>query len=903
VRIARTTVANVACWVAFTFHAVSLFASEPTTGIITTHAGSGAYGFSGDGAAATAAQMRSPAGVATDAAGNVYIVDKGNNRIRKVAAASGVITTFAGNGSYGFSGDGGAATSARLADPAEIAIDGAGNLYIADAGNHRIRKITAATGVITTVAGSGTPGYGGDGSVATAAQLDAPEGVAIDGAGNLYIADTDNHRVRKVAAGSGVITTLAGSGVYGFSGDGAAAIAAQMRSPNAVAVDGAGNVYISDANNERIRKVDAADGNITTVAGTGSWGFSGEGGAATSATLNAPSGLAVDAAGNVFVADTGNHRIRKITVSTGLITTIAGSGTHGFGGDGGAATAAQLDQPQAVAVDGAGNVYIADEANQRVRRVTAPTAPALLMTTIAGTGQYGFSGDGAAATAAHLRRPAGVAVDGAGNVYVADRDNNRIRKVTAATGVITTVAGNGSYGFGGDGGLATAAYLADPSGVAVDGAGNLYIADSSNNRIRKVAAANGVITTVAGSGTHGFGGDGGAATAAQLNFPQSVALDAAGNLYIADTDNNRIRRVSAATSIITTFAGSGTYGFSGDGAAAAAAQLRAPAGVAVDASGNVYIADSYNHRIRKVAAATGNITTVAGTGSWDYSGEARAATSAALGRPKGVAVDANGNFYVADTDNHRIRKVTIATGLITTIAGNGTADFGGDGGAATAAQIDAPCGVAVDAGGDVYIADSENYRVRAATAALGTPGSLAATAISATQVAISWGAVPNAMSYEIWRSSFNGAPTLVLTSSGTSATDAGLGSDVTYLYKVRAVRFAKTSAFTPIDPATTTVFTNPSLSGLVIRREHVTQLRTAVNAMRAAAGLPAASFTDPALAAGMVIKRLHVFELRGALDAARSTLGLPALSYTDAIAAGVTKVKAAHWIELRAGTQ
>jgi ribosomal protein S11 len=336
------------------------------------------------------------------------------------------------------------------------------------------------------------------------------------------------------------------------------------------------------------------------------------------------------------------------------------------------------------------------------------------ITTMAGSGTSGgFSGDGALATAARLYSPTGVAVDGAGNVYVADTYNHRIRKVAAATGVITTIAGSGTYGgFSGDGGMATAAQLNSPSGVAVDGAGDVYVADTDNHRIRKVTAATGIITTIAGSGTYGFGGDGGVATAAQMYYPSGVAVDGAGNVYVADTNNNRIRKVTAATGIMSTVAGSGTYGFSGDGAAAPAAQMRSPEGVAVDGAGNVYIADSYNYRVRRVSAATGNITTVAGTGGSGYSGEAGAATAAQLYYPSGVAVDETGNVYIADRYNDRIRKVTAATGIITTIAGSGTHGFGGDSGVATAAQLDYPSGMAVDAAGTVYVADTSNHRIR-----------------------------------------------------------------------------------------------------------------------------------------------------------------------------------------------
>ena len=310
--------------------------------------------------------------MAVDGAGNLYIADTSNHRIRKVDA-TGVITTVAGTGTAGFSGDGGAAASAQLSNPYRVALDSAGNLYITDYGNNRIRKVDAA-GVISTVAGDGTYGYGGDGGPATAAQLYNPSGVALDGAGNLYIVDGDNQRIRKVDA-AGVISTVAGDGTRGYGGDGGAAVAAQLDYPSGVALDGAGNLYIAEANGNRIRKVDAA-GVITTVAGDGTFGSSGDGGPAVAARLGTSVSVAVDGAGNLYISNYGTQSIRKVDAA-GVITTVAGDGTlgSGYGGDGGPATAAQLNFPRDVAVDGAGNLYIADSGNDRIRRVRPPAMP------------------------------------------------------------------------------------------------------------------------------------------------------------------------------------------------------------------------------------------------------------------------------------------------------------------------------------------------------------------------------------------------------------------------------------------------------------------------------------------------------------------------------------------------
>jgi sugar lactone lactonase YvrE len=346
-----------------------------------------------------------------------------------------------------------------------------------------ISTAASAQGILTvtpsrtanTAAGTGTAGYTGDTGPATAATLANPSAVAYDSNGNLYLADANNHVIREVST-SGVITTIAGTGIEGFSGDGAAATAAQLDTPTGVAVDASGNVYIADAHNHRIREV--SNGNITTFAGTGTPGFGGDGGAATAALLSLPSGVAVDKSGNIYIADTNNHRIREITAGT--INTIAGNGEELYAGDGAAATAAALDSPTGVAVDASGNVYIADRLNQRIRMVSAG-----IITTLAGTSTAGFSGDGAAATAATLAKPSGVSVDATGNIYIADTDNQRIREV--GSGAIATIEGSGAQGFGGDAGLSTAATLNSPRAVAPDALGNLSIADKLNQRIRSGA--------------------------------------------------------------------------------------------------------------------------------------------------------------------------------------------------------------------------------------------------------------------------------------------------------------------------------------------------------------------------------------------------------------------------------
>jgi trimeric autotransporter adhesin len=340
---------------------LSTFGAEAQN--ISTYAGNGTGGYAGDGAAATAAELNTPYGVALDGSGNLYIADGNNARIRKVNSA-GVISTFAGNGIGISNGDGGSATAASIGNPFSITFDGSGNAYIVNNTNHNVRKVNSA-GVISTIAGTGTAGYNGDGIVATTAQLNYPTSVAVDGSGNVYIADGSNNCVRKINS-SGIISKFAGGGMSGV-GDGGAATAAQLLLPYGVAVDASGNVYIADATDHRIRKVNTS-GIISTIAGNGTTGYSGDGAAATLAQIS-PNGICLDASGNIYFTD-GTTRIRKIN-SAGIVTTVAGNGANGFSGDGMAATMAQLANPNGVAVDATGNLYIADLMNNRIRKVTA----------------------------------------------------------------------------------------------------------------------------------------------------------------------------------------------------------------------------------------------------------------------------------------------------------------------------------------------------------------------------------------------------------------------------------------------------------------------------------------------------------------------------------------------------
>jgi trimeric autotransporter adhesin len=336
-------------------------------------------------------------------------------------------------------------------------------------------------------------------------------------------------------------------------------------------------------------------GVINTVAGNGSRGDSGDSGLAISASLDYPCSIAFDTTGNIYIADTANHRIRKVTKSTGIITSVGGDGTQGYSGDDGPAASAVFSYPYGVSVGASGNIYIADTYNHRIRMVTKGTG---IITTVAGNGTQGYSGDGGQATSAIFRYPCVVAIDASGNLLIADTFNNCIRMVTVSSGIITTVAGNGNSGYSGDGGPATSATLSYLYGATVDASGNIYIADTVNNRIRMVMKSTGIITTVAGDGSYGSSGDGGRATSARLSFPYGVTVDASGNIFIADSANNCIRMVTKSTGIISTVAGNRTAGYSGDGGQALSATLSNPLFVALDTSINIYIADAGNDRIR-----------------------------------------------------------------------------------------------------------------------------------------------------------------------------------------------------------------------------------------------------------------------------------------------------------------
>jgi uncharacterized protein (TIGR03437 family) len=573
-----------------------------TDGIITTIAGTDISGFSGDNGPATQAQLYAPYGIAVGWDGSIYISDSLNNRIRRIAA-SGIITTIAGTGTAGLSGDGGAAVQARLNQPTRIAVDGDNNVYFIDSLNARVRKIDSR-GNISTFAG------GGDPSLPTARAFLFPSAVAVDRTGSVYVVDALSQGIDRIDLQGNVSLIGGGTGKQGFSGDGGPARSAVFFTQlyTALAVDAANNVYISDDQNNRIRKI-GIDGTVRTVAGNGLYHNSGNGGPATSATLDLPTGIARDPAGNLYVAEPVFNRIRKIAAD-GTISVYAGNGIQGYSGDGGPATQASLGFPNYLYASTDGYLIFTESYNCVLRIID----PKGIITTLIGSGTCGYNGEGTPSNKTSFKAPYGfdIAFPDPNTllIAIADTQNHRIRVVPTSTGLVVTAAGTGAAGFSGDGGPATSAKVNNPVGVRFFG-DSLYFCDAGNHRVRRIDS-NLIITTVAGNGSKGYSGDNGPAAQASLNSPQSITFDSAGNMYIADQGNSAIRRVAAVNGVprgtITTFAGGKFPPTLGDGGLATEAFLGAPADLLFDPAGNLIFSDQFNNRVRAVLAAPPSFT-------------------------------------------------------------------------------------------------------------------------------------------------------------------------------------------------------------------------------------------------------------------------------------------------------
>lgn len=659
---------------------------------------------------ATEASISLVDGVAVAPNGDIYISQRDHNIVTRVDS-KGLIHTIAGTGKSGFSGDGGPANKALLRMPAGLHFDKAGNLYIADRENHRVRKVDT-NGNISTIAGNGTAGFSGDGGPATQASINLPSGVTSDSKGNLYISDRSNNRIRKVDT-NGTISTYAGNGNEGYVGDNGPALKATLDKPFGITMDPKDNLIIADRGNNRIRKV-TPNGIITTIGGDGGFYFIGDNGPAYRASVAGPTGVALDSKGNLFIADNYNNRVRVID-NLGMIRTFAGTGTQEYNGDSEVARETNLRKPFAIAIDQNDNLIVADRSHYRIRRIDPQGSK---VETVAGDGVKMFGGDGGPATGARLNFPHGIVVDKNDNVIFADKAHFRIRKI-APDGIINTIAGNGIRGNIGDGGPALEASVY-PTYLSQNKKGEIYFMSPSGfvSIVRKLKVDGTIELALSTSdreyqkgvstGKH-VGASSQSDIVAITQF-SDILPDGKGNLIIADRINHQLRKFDASGKF-TTIAGTGESGYYGDGGPATEAAFRDPRTLEMDKDGNIYVGDAANNVIRKIDK-NGIITTVAGNTRFEDSGDGGPAIKAGIKSIDDIVISPSGEMHIVESGTHAVRKIA-KDGTISTVVGRpGIQGYFGDGGPATKAMLKTPTCLAFDSKGNMYITDMGNNRIR-----------------------------------------------------------------------------------------------------------------------------------------------------------------------------------------------
>ncbi|MEM7030952.1 MAG: hypothetical protein AAF629_15410 [Chloroflexota bacterium] len=669
-----------------------------------------------------------PMGVVRRPDGDLIVVDYQAHRLWRIDQ-DGILHAFAGDGIPGNSGDGGPAREARFYHPHDLTQDKMGNLYLSDLGNYTYRRIDYETGIITRVAGSGKAGRGGDGGPALEAELDTTCGIAVDDDGNLYLSSEWGNNIRRVDAKTGIITHFAGQNarhypsedsvsrpffgpkltLMGYHGDGGPATEAAFRSPEHLAFDSHGDLYVCDNANDRIRKINMQTGLISTVFGTGQRASNGDGGPAIEAATLMPDAICFDAYDNLYVGEKYGFRVRKIDAKTGIAHTLVGNGVPSFGEEGLPGTETHGNSCEAgIWADPDGTVFWSD-CSGRLRRYDGQSG--IVTTIFGGTTVH----DDEPANHAFLCGPGSLSVGPNGHIYIADVWNQRVRAIDPQTGIIYAVAGNGARAYGGDNGPAMDAYLGNPHDVSVDAQGRVVIADTRNGRLRRVEA-DGTIRTICGTtlpwdGDQGLWdkGDYGPAVSASLVSVEAVTHAPNGDIYLGD-GIGRIRKIEAETGIITTVAGVGQSGYSGDGGLATQAKIGFPSAICLDQDGNLYFSDRVNHIVRKVDTA-GIITTIIGNGQAGFSPDGTPAHQAFLDTPWGLALSTNGTLYVSDSKNNRVRRLTIE-GTLETVAGCAIPGDTSAGVLATQASLNEPHGLAFYGGDILLISDHFNNRIK-----------------------------------------------------------------------------------------------------------------------------------------------------------------------------------------------